>query len=86
MTEYISSCFDSTPVHLPVLQNWECEIDASGITLYLTSSRSHGLPGVDGFHFQSKSHGSHGLSGEYLKEAKDEVKRHGSRSRGPLDL
>ena len=53
MTEYISSNFDSTQVHLPVLQSWTCEIDASGNTLYLTSSGGHGLPRVDGFHFQS---------------------------------
>ena len=80
MTEYISSNFDSTQVHLPVLHSWECEIDASGNTLYLTSSGSHGLPGVEGFHFESNYfRWSHGPSCEHLKGATDEVKKPGGR-------
>ena len=46
--------------------------------VYLTSSGGHGLPWVEGFHFESiYFRRTHGLSCEHLKGAKDEVKRPG---------
>ena len=73
MTEYISSNFDSTQVHLPVLQSWACEIDASG---KYSVPHLKWRPWVEGFHFESiYFRRTHGLSCEHLKGAKDEVKR-----------